>query len=453
MANRYWIAGSAANWNDTANWSTSSGGSGGASVPGSADVANFDGNGLGNCRLNASINVLGIVKASGYTGTIDAATDDLDHTIGTSGLNCSGNTGALHLGDGTWTCNGDWATRGGSLFPVVPGTGTVVWAGTPRSYQMASASALYNLTVQSGASYTGVWGVYVSNHLTVAGTLTANTNGLQINGDLTVTGTATGTATGSSVGNISGATCTISGTGTISLAAFRLGHSSNATATIRFGATAPVFTGTVNVGNTTWTQTTTVDNATNNPNLEFRGDVRIDPQSKGVTWTKGTGTITLGGSANQTVDFDAEAIEDLVIDKTAGTVTLADNFTTDSLTLTDGALAMAGFDVTVTGNVTVAAGFSVTDTVGSSLLTVGGNLDINGASGNTVVWNGPDLDVTGTADADWCEVTNSDASAGTAVTAINSTNNGGNVNWNFGAAGLAIPIAMYHYRHHMKSAC
>jgi len=46
-AARYWIAGSAANWNDTANWSTASAGAGGSSVPGSADIAYFDGGGLG----------------------------------------------------------------------------------------------------------------------------------------------------------------------------------------------------------------------------------------------------------------------------------------------------------------------------------------------------------------------------------------------------------------------
>lgn len=41
MADRYWVA-AASNWNDTANWSTTSGGSGGASIPGSSDVAIFD---------------------------------------------------------------------------------------------------------------------------------------------------------------------------------------------------------------------------------------------------------------------------------------------------------------------------------------------------------------------------------------------------------------------------
>lgn len=42
---RYWIGGSG-NWSDTSHWSTSSGGSGGASVPGSSDDVVFDSNSL-----------------------------------------------------------------------------------------------------------------------------------------------------------------------------------------------------------------------------------------------------------------------------------------------------------------------------------------------------------------------------------------------------------------------
>lgn len=71
-ANRYWVAASEANWNDTANWSTTSGGGGGASVPGSTDIAFFDGAGgkNGDCRLDIAITVAGIRIESGYGGTV-----------------------------------------------------------------------------------------------------------------------------------------------------------------------------------------------------------------------------------------------------------------------------------------------------------------------------------------------------------------------------------------------
>lgn len=44
MANRYWINGGSGDWDDTANWSSTSGGAGGASVPTSADNVFFDAN-------------------------------------------------------------------------------------------------------------------------------------------------------------------------------------------------------------------------------------------------------------------------------------------------------------------------------------------------------------------------------------------------------------------------
>ena len=41
-ANRYWVAATSSNWDNTANWSTTNGGTGGASVPLTGDVAIFN---------------------------------------------------------------------------------------------------------------------------------------------------------------------------------------------------------------------------------------------------------------------------------------------------------------------------------------------------------------------------------------------------------------------------
>lgn len=70
MANRYWVAATEANWTDTANWSATSGGSGGASVPGSSDNVYFDGNGLGNCITVNSHTILALNMDSAYTGVL-----------------------------------------------------------------------------------------------------------------------------------------------------------------------------------------------------------------------------------------------------------------------------------------------------------------------------------------------------------------------------------------------
>jgi len=82
--NRFWIASSSSNWNNTANWSTSSGGPGGASVPGATEVAVFNANGLGTCNLDIAPTVAGLT-VNGYTGTINFQGNNLT-TTGTNQL-------------------------------------------------------------------------------------------------------------------------------------------------------------------------------------------------------------------------------------------------------------------------------------------------------------------------------------------------------------------------------
>lgn len=69
-AYRYWVADQAANWSDAANWSTQSGGQGGASIPGEDDYIRFDGNGLGDCILDIEIDVKSLDLRTGYTGSV-----------------------------------------------------------------------------------------------------------------------------------------------------------------------------------------------------------------------------------------------------------------------------------------------------------------------------------------------------------------------------------------------
>lgn len=61
-------------WSNASNWSTTSGGPGGATAPGAGDLAIFDGGGAsgthGLCFLDAAVTVAGITM-SGFTGTMD----------------------------------------------------------------------------------------------------------------------------------------------------------------------------------------------------------------------------------------------------------------------------------------------------------------------------------------------------------------------------------------------
>jgi len=79
MANRYFLN-IGANWGDTANWSDTSGGTGGFSVPTNADDVFFDAN-SGNCTVNASFRVAKSLNFTGYTNTITMSNI----------INCSGN--------------------------------------------------------------------------------------------------------------------------------------------------------------------------------------------------------------------------------------------------------------------------------------------------------------------------------------------------------------------------
>ena len=110
-ADRYWIASSVSNWNNTANWSTTWGGASGASVPGFSDIVYFDANGTGTCTLdvNASVDAVnmsaGTLNTSTFTftisgtsystfsgGTINGNNTFNIHPTGTAGVTFSGTT-------------------------------------------------------------------------------------------------------------------------------------------------------------------------------------------------------------------------------------------------------------------------------------------------------------------------------------------------------------------------
>ena len=129
-ANRYWVASSASNWNNVSNWSTSSGGSGGASVPGSADIAIFSSNRNGNCTLDMAPVVAGIT-VSGYTGTIDMAG---------YGFTSSG-TADLTFSSGVLT-----NSVGTSAVLSLTTTGTAYFSGTAFGTSLTQAPAIQSVT-------------------------------------------------------------------------------------------------------------------------------------------------------------------------------------------------------------------------------------------------------------------------------------------------------------------
>jgi Secretion system C-terminal sorting domain len=144
-ANRFWIGVLPGNWNNTLNWSATSGGLITASVPVAGDIVVFDGGlglSVGNCTIDVPVSITSLTVSLGYTGTI------------IQGANTIAITGAAIFGGGTFT--------GGSANITVTGAFTV------SATAFTSTSAI--LELKDNAAFTG--GNFAHNN----GTVRFNTN-------------------------------------------------------------------------------------------------------------------------------------------------------------------------------------------------------------------------------------------------------------------------------------
>jgi len=118
--------------------------------------------------------------------------------------------------------------------------------------------------------------------------------------------------------------------------------------------------------------TGTVNMLTNNASLDIKGDFSATNTGAGsLVWSKGSGSITFSGGADQTCTVEP-AVEDIIFDKSANTVTLANDLTTDSLTGTAGSFDAATYNVTTIGS----AIFDFTTlSMGSATWTIGTSFD------------------------------------------------------------------------------
>ena len=163
MATRYWIKGTAGNWNDNSNWSTSSGGAGGASYPQSSDDAIFDSNGTGDCTLNGAVSIASLDVQSGYTGTIDTDSGN-NYAITVSG-NFTISGGNLTANGSTITCGADVAIADTSGLLTV-GSSTFVLSGSGDLSNPNYGNRFYNLTQNNGVTTNLNGSVSISNTLT-----------------------------------------------------------------------------------------------------------------------------------------------------------------------------------------------------------------------------------------------------------------------------------------------
>jgi hypothetical protein len=178
--------------------------------------------------------------------------------------------------------------------------------------------------------------------------------------------------------------------------------------------------------------------------ITFEGNVTNT--NNDLKWTKGAGTITFAGSADQTIDLNDLTIEDVVVNKSAGNLVLTTGCTTDSFTGTStgtGDFDPNGQTINVVGNCSWAAAFlfdSAAACMNGCTWDIGGNFTADGQTLNaTATWY---LYVDGTAVASGTgEVEYCDASDGAGSTEIDAsagpwTDGGNNDNWNFTPSGI-----------------
>ncbi|HEX2533875.1 MAG TPA: hypothetical protein VHK69_09075, partial [Chitinophagaceae bacterium] len=189
-ADRYWVASGAASWNNAANWSATSGGPGGASVPGQWDRALFDGGGHGSCSLDMDVKVAGLQLGTGYWGTFVQGAYAL--LVGSNGMNLAGagfQGGSARIRvEGPFVLSGTAFTSTSDTLIVGSGYGLSFTGGT---------FAHNNGTVQVDVFNNTVAGNFTFNNLVFHNTFgpytctIASGTVLTVNGTLHYTGNAT----------------------------------------------------------------------------------------------------------------------------------------------------------------------------------------------------------------------------------------------------------------------
>ncbi len=176
MADRYWV-GVDQDWHDANNWSTISGGGGGAGVPTASDDVFIDGNGFVLCWPTSDIvcNDLTITAAATELVIIDAS-----GVIGGDFSIAGGYFGPTGGPDHVIELQGNYLNTGGT-FSVGTGPGadpTVEFSGTAKTYvhDNVGAASYQNVLVSGSYTLSGtrLSVMWISQELHITGTMTIN---------------------------------------------------------------------------------------------------------------------------------------------------------------------------------------------------------------------------------------------------------------------------------------
>jgi hypothetical protein len=269
MPDRYWVGGTAS-WDGTAGtkWAATSGGTGGASVPTSADAVFFDANSTGTCTIATGNTGAASINCTGFTGTI----------TGSAAITVSGSVTLVaamtysHTGTVTFNGTGTLTTAGKTFSGVtVDGAGITLTLGSALT-----TTGARNVTVTTGTFTTAGFAV-TTNTL-----LSSSTAVRAIN-----LGASTVTLAGSSALTFSGANLTFNA-GTSQINVTTAGGVINGDSALTFNNVS--FTAGSGSGNNSVVGSHTFNNLTVSPpgaafaTLMFSGNQTI------------TGTLTAAGS-------------------------------------------------------------------------------------------------------------------------------------------------------------
>jgi hypothetical protein len=381
MPARYWVNGGTGNWNSTTNWSASSGGPSGASVPGAADDAFFNNLGNSNCAVNLNAIVLSINVSSGYTSTLTINTNftltvTVNITLGAS-MSIAG-AGILVLGSQT---NASITSNG----VIIPNFRiSHVSTGAPLTFTLNDViNCSGNLELGNGANQQNC---------------TINGNSISARGNITLLGNnaSLSRTNGTTVLNINGTgnQTLISNNGVLHLdtdinkasGTLTIGNVSNPL--FRFGGnkTLRYIAGSVSVFTNTFFDI--YEGATlNTAGISWEN---IRPQTSGTITFTSTFTVVKDWSNNATQTLAGAGFFTscgTLIGAATASLVLANAITVTNITVSSGTLTLSGGDVTVNNNITCTG--ALTGAITINWVTTTGTWSGTGQLNTNLVINSP----------------------------------------------------------------
>ncbi len=347
-ANRYLVSGGNGNWNSSGNWSTTSGGSSGASYPVAGDVVIIDGNsGNASLSVNVSSACASLTIDSNYSGTFSLDANLTTTSTVTLGKNVS-ITGAY-----TWVMNNTCTiTTSGKSFPSLTLGGTSQTFTLADTLRVAGTLALNGTTTTTfggNAIICGNLSFSTAKTVTLAGNITSQ-NGTTLNASTTLnSGTLYTSGLSLSGGGLSGTTLlrltggTLSGSNVITSTSLTFDGNVTVSGSVAYNSgTINYISGTIVTTNSTLTcaSNTTFNCAGMNWNdVVFSGTSKTHTLSADLN---SLGTITFSGATATTLNGAYNVNCSNLLFSTAQTIAFTGAFNVTNLTSVTAAVTLNG---------------------------------------------------------------------------------------------------------------